>query len=199
MENQQQSNRPPIPGAFSGTALRAAFGHPAWISLAAGLGAFLAYLWLAPPVAGDGDSCELALVLGKNGVAHPTGYPLYVIFGHWFVAAFHRLGATWDYAANAWSALGGGASVGLMHALGMRLVPANAPMSQRARALTALLPVLLFVVNPVWTDVTTLAEVYSWHQAWALGSVLFFVGSMRFLFQVTPPPDSLLRSDLIAC
>lgn len=91
----------------------------------------------------------------------------------------HRLGANWDFAANAWSALGAGAAMGLMHALAVRLVPPSAPVSGRARSLAALFPVALLLFNPVWTDVATLAEVYSWHQAWVMAAALVFVGFMR--------------------
>jgi hypothetical protein len=97
-----------------------------WV-ISVGLGALLAYLWLAPHVAGDGDSSELTIALVRNGVPHPTGYPLWVLLGHAFVATLHRLGVSWDYAANAWSALGGSAAIALMFFLAGRLIPRACP------------------------------------------------------------------------
>jgi len=47
-------------------------------SVAAGGLAFVAYLWLAPPVAGAGDSSELTIALARNGVPHPTGSPSFL-------------------------------------------------------------------------------------------------------------------------
>src|SRR6516162_1282939 len=83
-------------------------------------------LALAPPVSGPKDAAEFTLVLAFGGVAHPTGYPLYVLLGHPFVQALHAAGASWAYAANAWSAVGGGVAAGLLHALAARLVPPRA-------------------------------------------------------------------------
>lgn len=155
-------------------------------SLAVALIALTVYLLLCPPVSGDGDSAEFTLVLALSGVAHPTGYPLYTLLGHLFVGLVHGLGATWAYAANAWSALGGGVAIYFLHRLALALAPAAAPgasqsltASPRGRFLLALLPVALFAFNPIWTNETALAEVYSWHVAWALGASLYFVRLVR--------------------
>lgn len=121
---------------------------------------------------GDGDSPELMLVLATGGVAHPTGYPLWTLIGHAFVAALHAAGVGWAMAANAWSALGAAAAVGLLHALAARLLAASGVRARDA-ALLALLPVLAFAANPVWTTETTIAEVHSWHLAWVAGACVF--------------------------
>src|SRR5207302_1933907 len=36
-------------------------------------------------------------------------------------------------------------------------------------------------LDPMWTVETTLAEVYSWHVAWALGACLAFTGLLRLI------------------
>ena len=125
------------------------------------------------------DSAEFTLVLALNGVSHPTGYPLFTLLGHVFVRLLHGLGATWPYAANAWTALGGGVAIYLLHRLAVSLVPSVAA-SRRWATPGADLPAgaaagrtLRF--QPVWTYETTLAEVYSWHIAWVLGTALCFV------------------------
>src|SRR5204863_5781393 len=134
-------------------------GEPSigWV-IGAALVALTIYLMHAPPVAGDKDSAEFTLVLALRGVSHPTGYPLYTLIGHGFVTALHALGASWAFAANAWSASGGAVAVGLM----VRLAGALAPRSRMAWVV-ALLPALAFAFDPVWTVETELAEVNSWH------------------------------------
>lgn len=170
--------------------------HPGGLasSAAAGLAALVLYVWLAPPATGDVDSNELTIALARNGVAHPTGYPVYVLLGHLFVSLLHRLGVHWDYAANLWSALGAGTAIGLMHALAMQLVPPEAPFSRRARALVVLLPLGIFAFNPLWTHAATLAEVYSWQQAWVMGAALAFVTTMRALSETGPGASLRMRA-----
>lgn len=150
-------------------------------SLAIALIALVVYLIQCAPVAGDKDSAEFTLVLALNSVAHPTGYPLFVLLGHFFVRLVHALGATWAYAGNAWAAVGGGVAIYCLHRLAAALPPAAPRLDRRARFLLALLPVALFAFNPVWTYETTLAEVYSWHIAWVLGASLYFVRLVRAL------------------
>lgn len=157
-------------------------------SLAIALVAFAVYLGQCAPVSGDKDSAEFTLVLALNGVAHPTGYPLFVLLGHAFVRFVHALGATWAYAGNAWAALGGGVAVYCLHRLAAALPPVSARLDRRTRFLLALLPVALFAFNPVWTYETTLAEVYSWHIAWVLGISLCFVRLVRALSAEPAPP-----------
>jgi hypothetical protein len=150
-------------------------------SLAVALAVLAVYLFQAPPVSGDKDSAEFTLVLALNGVAHPTGYPIYTLLGHLFVRFVHGLGATWSYAANAWSALGGAAAMFFLHRLGLALIPPAAPAGRGARFLLALLPVAFMAFDPIWTYETTLAEVYSWHVAWVLGTGVCFVSLARSL------------------
>lgn len=150
-------------------------------SALAGLVALAAYLWLAPSVSADRDASEFALVLAFDGIAHPTGYPLYTLFGHWFGEALAHLGVSWPVAANAWSAMGGAIAIGLMHPLAARLIPGDRPVPGRLRVILPFLPLALLALNPVWVGVTTVAEVYSWHQAWVMGVCLYFVVLMGAL------------------
>lgn len=143
-------------------------------SAAVGAAAFLAYMLLAPSVPGDKDSGELTLVLAFDGTAHPTGYPLYTVLGHAFTRLVHVLGMDLRHAANAWSALGAALAMAFLHALSGRLVPPATRWNARGRFALTLLPVALFALNPVWTVEGTVAEVYSWHVAWVLGTLLYF-------------------------
>ena len=123
-------------------------------SLATGALACLAYLAMTPAVSGDKDGSEFTLVLATLGAAHPTGYPLYTMVGHAFVSLAHALGASWPFAANAFSALGGAVAIGLLHALSSRLLR-GAGVSARGAAAVALLPAVAFGMNPAWTLETT--------------------------------------------
>lgn len=146
----------------------------AW-SLTVGALAFAAYAFLCPGVPGDKDSGEFMLVLARNGVAHPTGYPLYTLLGHLFCVIAHALGVGWGRAANLWSAVGGGVAVAALHALAVCLTTGLGDLSRRTRFLLALLPTVFFAFNPLWTMETTLAEVYSWHVAWVCAAALLFL------------------------
>jgi len=150
----------------------------AW-TIALGAAVFLAYLAMCPPVSGDKDSAEFTLVLALAGAAHPSGYPLFTLLGHAWVVAWHALGASWAYAANAWTALGGAVAMALLHRLGVALLAPAPALGRLARAALAALPVAFLVFNPIWTYETTLAEVYAWHVAWALGTALCFVSTVR--------------------
>ena len=129
------------------------------------------YAWLAPPVAGDKDSSEFILVLARLGTPHPTGYPIYTLLGHLFVSALHAFGVGWARAGNVWSAVGGAAAMGLLHALAARLL-AREGVAARAAGLLACLPVAAFALNPLVTMETTLAEVNAFHLAWVMGAML---------------------------
>ncbi len=160
------------------------------VSLAIGALAWLAYLAMTPAVSGDRDGSEFTLVLATLGAAHPTGYPLYTIAGHAFVLLAHALGASWPFAANAFSGLGGAVAVGLLHALSSRLLR-SAGVGARSAAAVALLPASAFGMNPVWTMQTTLAEVYSWHVAWVMGVTLFACWATAALAPAEPQPPTL--------
>jgi transmembrane protein TMEM260 (protein O-mannosyltransferase) len=151
------------------------------------------YLLLAPPVPGDKDASEFVLALATGGVIHPTGYPIYTLLGHGFVTGLHRLGAGFAFAANAWSALGGGIAVFLYHRLALRLLQVHGRPSRLERFILAALPVLLLGFNPVWLVECTVVEVHSWHLAWLCGSTLFFVGLVDELGRGKPPVRRLPR------
>lgn len=148
-------------------------------SLAVGLVALAAYVVLAPARPADKDSGEFTLVLATLGLAHPTGYPLYTLVGHPFVVALHVLGVSWAKAANTFSALGAALALALMHALAARALATR--LSSRTAALVALLPVAAFGADPIWLAEATLAEVNSWHAAWAAGAALAALACGRAL------------------
>ena len=158
--------------------------------LAVALGALALTALLLPPTPGMGDSAELVLALALAGIPHPTGYPIYVLGGHPFVRAAHALGASWVLAANLWSALGAAVAAGAYARLVQHVVAAlederalagGAPMPGFARWIAVAFPPALLVLNPVWLDSATIAEVYSWNNAWIAASAAFALGRLRAL------------------
>jgi transmembrane protein TMEM260 (protein O-mannosyltransferase) len=154
-------------------AVRPAPAVPWWASAAVGAAFGGLYLALAPPVVGGKDASEVTVVLALAGAPHATGYPLFTLLGHAFVVMLRGLGASWAYAANAWSATGGAVAMALHHALAARVVPTGAPAGRWGRFALALVATALIGMNPVWMIDAMLAEVYSWHLAWVCGVGLF--------------------------
>jgi hypothetical protein len=148
---------------------------PRLASLLVAVSAFAVYLPLCPPVSGVGDGSEFTLVLATNGVAHPTGYPLYTPLGHLFCALLHALGAPWALAANVWSAVGAAVAVGFLHALAMGLTGSLPGATGTARFLAALVPTALFAFQPILIGAATSAEVNSWSLAWVCAAAYVFL------------------------
>src|SRR5262245_496932 len=171
---------------------------PALASIAVGVAALILDLWLAPNVTGDQDASELTLALATGGVPHPSGYPLYAMLGHGWCAGLHGLGASWSYAANAWSALGAGVAIGLFHALLVRAPDPAAPAGPGLRFTAALAVVVVAALHPVWTMVAALAEVHSWHLAWAAGLFLLFLTLVRSIPARPARPDGRLTLPALA-
>ncbi len=178
---KRKGPHPNAPASAPPAAARDSRPVPVLASVAVGAAFAALDLVLAPPVTGPKDAAELTLALVYGGAAHPTGYPLYVMLGHLFVIAAHVLGVSWAYAANAWSAVGGGVAIGLLHALAARIVPLRLAAGRLARFALALLAAGVFALSPVWLLDAILAEVYTWHLAWVAGAGLFALAAMRAL------------------
>lgn len=152
-----------------------------FVSLAVGVVAFGIYATLSPPVSGPADSAEFTLVLATNGVAHPTGYPLYTLLGHWFCSGLHAAGLGWSLAANLWSALGAACAIGFLHALGTRLIPSRLVGSGWGRALAPIAPVALFALQPILLLEATVAEVNTWSLAWICAAAFLLARAIEGL------------------
>lgn len=153
-------------------ASRDASRPPHLLFAALSLGCFVAYRMLAPEGSGFGDSSELTLALWANGIAHPTGYPLYTWLGHGFVVLAHALGASWPAAAAAWSAVGASLALYFLQLLAWELSDSSGDV--QLRTLLAAGTGLAFAFHPAWLSQATQAEVYSWHVAWGVATALCF-------------------------
>ncbi|MBI2886593.1 MAG: DUF2723 domain-containing protein [Chloroflexi bacterium] len=125
--------------------------------------AFGAYLsTLAPSITwrhGSGDSGELATAAFYLGVAHPTGYPLYVLLG-WLFS--HLPVGSAALGLNLLSAVSGAMAVALLAAVVMEGQRHNPPLVGAGGAATG---ALLLAFSPLFWSQASVTEVY------ALGSL----------------------------
>jgi transmembrane protein TMEM260 (protein O-mannosyltransferase) len=160
--------------------------------LIAGLAA-LVYVALCAPVSGMGDSSELTLVLATFGVAHPTGYPLYTIFGHAFCVALHALGFGWSLAAALWSVVGAVLAFWFLGALAREWVERVPGATPALRACAPLVPLGVLLVQPVVLGEATRAEINIWSLAWAAGAAFAFVRLAPLIERDARDPAALRR------
>ena len=97
------------------------------------------YIWLAPDYIVDGDNAEMAALGVTGGVAHPTGYPLFVL---WLRVTRWLPGSTPAHTAAIATAILGAASILVLHAA-CRAWGAKPAAASIACALVATAPVVL--------------------------------------------------------
>lgn len=107
------------------------------------------YMWLAPAHIVDGDNAEFATLGSLGGVAHPSGYPLYLI---WLRLTSWLPGETPAHTAALATAILGAMQVAMLHA---------ACRAWGARSSAAALAVAIFAVGPVVLRIQTEAEVFA--------------------------------------
>jgi hypothetical protein len=138
--------------------------RPALAAMLIGLAALCVYLRTLAPGIVFGDSPELTTAAYHLGVAHPTGYPLYMLLGYGFTH-FLPLGSA-AYRMNLLSALAAAAAVALLYLLALRVT-----RSRLASAATALL--MAFSVT-FWSR-AVIAEAYALHLAFVVAVLLCVV------------------------
>jgi hypothetical protein len=114
--------------------------------------AFAAYVWLAPAHIVDGDNAEFAALGATGGVAHPTGYPAYVL---WLRALAWLPGSTPAHTAAIATAILAAATVLVLHA---------ACRAWGARPIAATLAVAMYASGPVVLRYASEAEVFAMNQ-----------------------------------
>jgi hypothetical protein len=114
-----------------------------------GLCALVVYIALASPHLVDGDNAEFATLGAIGGRAHPSGYPLYVL---WLRAWAWLPGATPAHTAAIATAILGALTLGVLHA---------ACRAWGARPLAATIAVAIFGAAPVVLRFHCEAEVFA--------------------------------------
>ncbi|MCC6454944.1 MAG: DUF2723 domain-containing protein [Caldilineaceae bacterium] len=144
-----------------------------WLAWLVGSAAFLLYAYTSAPgiVTFFDDTLEFQTIAPTFGIAHPTGYPLYTILGGLWT---HLLPwGTWAGRLNLFSALCAAIAVGLIAALGGRLLldrrGAPNPWAALAAAIT-------YALSPVWWSQATVAEVYPLHSAFVAAILATTIG-----------------------
>lgn len=107
------------------------------------------YIWVAPAHVVDGDNAEFATLGTVGGVAHPTGYPLYLLY---LRATSWLPGASPAHTTAIATAILGAALVLVLHA---------AARAWGARSIAASLAVAMFATAPIVLRIHTEAEVFA--------------------------------------
>jgi hypothetical protein len=115
------------------------------------------------------DSLEFQFVAPTFGIAHPTGYPLYVIAGGLWSRVLFPLG-NWAWRMNLFSALAAASAVSLVFALAQRLAR---PLDGRSNLWAGVAAALTFGIGPIWWAQATVAEVYALHNL-LVAALLYF-------------------------
>jgi hypothetical protein len=109
------------------------------------------YLLTIPQAVGSADTFEFQVVIPQLGIAHPTGYPLYILLGRLFT--FIPIGSM-AWRVNLASAVFMFLAACFVYATGLRLLKHPLP---------ALLAAVLFGLTPVIWSQAIEAEVYALH------------------------------------
>ncbi len=123
------------------------------------------YLLTMPHVAGRADTFEFQVVIPQLGIAHPTGYPLYILLG--------RLFAALPFGSIAWR-------INLASAVFAALAAAFLFLAGRRfwkEPLAALLAAVLFGLAPTLWSQAIVAEVYALH-ALFVAAILWLMAGM---------------------
>ncbi len=132
------------------------------IAAAVGLIALAVYWATLAPTVLFADGGEFQFVPWLPGIAHPTGYPLYVLAGWLFSHALPIGDVAWRL--NFFSAVTGAAAVALVYLLAETLAGQVFPAAGTgARRTTAIVAALSFAFGQTFWSQTIIAEVYSLH------------------------------------
>src|SRR5215212_9623295 len=106
-----------------------------------------------------GDSGEFQTAAWRLGLAHPTGYPLYLLLGGAWQHALALIGVSPATALTAFSAVIGALAVALLYIIMRDWLQGELNVRRAAALFTA----LLFAVNPTFWSQNLIAEVYTLH------------------------------------
>ncbi|GAB4559594.1 MAG: hypothetical protein Kow0047_05570 [Anaerolineae bacterium] len=142
-----------------------------WLGAAlAGAIVLALYSWTLAPDTLFGDPAELQTAAWIASLAHPTGYPLYLLIG-WLWSHLLPWG-TPAWRMNFFSAIWGAASAAVMFLAAMELARSMAQLSRPLRLTIAWATALLFAAIPTIWSQAVIAEVYTLH-AFLLMSLLW--------------------------
>ena len=132
------------------------------------------YLRTLAPGLLSGDPGEFQFAAWRLGLAHPTGYPLYLLLGSAWQHLLAFVGVDPAAALNAFSAVIGALAVALLYII-MQDWLRGAPAVRRAAAFFS---AFFFAANPTFWSQNLIAEVYTLH-------VLFILLIFRSVQRIT--------------
>lgn len=135
------------------------------IASALSIAALILYTRTMAPGLLPGDAGEFQLSVWRLGLAHPTGYPLYMLVGHVWQRALGIFSVSPATALNGLSAVFAALSVGCIY-LFMLQTPVSSAVNRRT---IAVFSALLLTANSVFWSQALIAEVYT------LQSLLFLL------------------------
>jgi len=149
-------------------------GRPTWLlPVLAGLISLGVYAGTLLPSVGEADTFEFQVVVPRLGVAHPTGYPLYVILAKAFTF-FPVRNIAWR--VNLSSAVFGAAAVVVVYGVARELngVGRRDDVARR-REVFALLTALAVAFSATFWSQAVAAEVYTLHNLLVAGLLLLLL------------------------
>ncbi|NJN93791.1 MAG: DUF2723 domain-containing protein [Anaerolineales bacterium] len=152
------------------------------------LAAFLLYLSTLAPTVLEADGGEFQFVPWLPGIAHPTGYPLYVLLG-WLWTHLLPLGEV-AWRMNLLSAVLAAIAVGLTYGVARQLLDRTLPDSPvPARILAAAVSAASFAASHTFWSQAVMAEVYALH-ALFVAAILWLALRYRFTERSSAASDS---------
>lgn len=140
------------------------------------LAAFGLYLTTLAPTVLEADGGEFQFVPWLPGIAHPTGYPLYVLLG-WLWTHLLPLGEV-AWRMNLLSAALAAAAVGFTYAVARQMLDAAFPdTSWGARVIAAVIAGAAFAASQTFWSQAIVAEVYALH-ALFVAAILWLANSL---------------------
>lgn len=131
------------------------------------------------------DTLEFQVVGPTFGIAHPTGYPLYILLGGLWSRLLFPIGE-WAWRMNFFSAVCGAIAMGGVAWVALQI----SPLPRLLRLAAALCAVLAFGLIPVWWSQTTVAEVYALHILLVVTALGLTLHALAFPQTATRPTSS---------
>lgn len=132
------------------------------------LAAFLLYFLTLAPTVLEADGGEFQFVPWLPGIAHPTGYPFYILLG-WLWTHLLPIGEV-AWRMNLLSAVLAAAAVGMTYAIARHILDAVWPDTPfTARVIAAMLAAAVLAVSPTFWSQAVIAEVYALHALFVAG------------------------------
>ncbi|MBN1995082.1 MAG: DUF2723 domain-containing protein [Anaerolineae bacterium] len=147
------------------------------VGLGLALLALALYITTLAPTVLEADSGEFQFVPWLPGIAHPPGYPLYILLG-WLWTHLFPLGEV-AWRMNLLSAVFAAATISLTYVVARQLLDMTLPDTPLpARLISAAIAAAAFAISPTFWSQAIVAEVYALH-AMLMALILYLALQLR--------------------